>query len=90
MERIRRALGLPAAESGHDQLNEAPVGVDQRRGLGRLAGERVRGAECAEGERKLRERGSLAGELQVTSRQRLPHLVVPQIYCAHPAERLLA
>ena len=28
MELIRRALGLPAAESGHDQLTEAPVGVD--------------------------------------------------------------
>ena len=26
MERIRRALGLSAAESGHDQLTEAPVG----------------------------------------------------------------
>ena len=69
MERIRRALGLSAAESGHDQLTEAPVGVDQRRGLGRLAGERVRGAERVEGERKLREGAGLAGELQVSSRQ---------------------
>ena len=74
MERIRRALGLPAAESGHDQLTEAPVGVDQRRGFGRLAGERVRGAECVEGERKLREGAGLAGELQASRVAALPHV----------------